>query len=752
MELKPRTQPDPDDATLPSMTVETTAVWRAGKYRITGRIGQGGMGVVYRAIDDDLGRTVALKFIPPELQANATAEQRFLREARSASALDHPNIGTIFGVEETIDGRRFIVMAYYEGQNLNERIYDETNPLTRREALAIGLQAAAGLAEAHARGVIHRDIKPSNILLTTNGVVKIVDFGLATMSGADHLTRTGASMGTPAYMSPEQALGGEVDHRSDVWSLGVTMCEMLTRHKVFQGGSAVALLYQVVHENAAALDAIEPGDRAVLARALMKDPAQRYQSMTEFREALESLQAPASQAVSSFHAEGTAREGTARERTAYSGAVSSGIAARSGWNVPRIRVLVAIVVLLAIGGGVATLLRMQAHPGGKNVAAAAAAPGAADFDKYQKAVELTKRWDKDGNLDQAIALLTEAVNRDPGFALGFAHLAEAQRIKSSLTGDKALLAVSLGNAEQAVRLNGDLSPVYVILGRTQAMQGHTDLARASYDHALRIDANDAEAHEAIARQYDREGRKKDAETSYQKGIALDPDNISKHDSYANFLFRQERYAEAIREWQTVIRLAPDDAPAFINLGSALSESGKIAEAVTMFQRAVQIKPNYMAYTNLGTAYYRSGRYPEAAVAYRKALDLDSKDYLVWGNLAYAYALMKSEKTLAQQTFARAIDMAEAKRKESPHDDFVNTDLASYYAWTGNSQLAITRLSTALALRPKSPEVLASAAEVYEVLGQRRQALGFARQALALGYPRQRLERNPALTGLLQSLQ
>jgi serine/threonine-protein kinase len=750
MELKPRKQPGPDeiaastdDSTLTQAMPEVNPVSRAGKYRITGRIGQGGMGVVYRAIDDDLGRTVALKFIPPEMAIDSTTEQRFLREARAASALDHPNIGTIFGVEETSDRRRFIVMAYYEGRNLSQRMHDESNPLTPREAIGIGVQVAGGLAEAHARGVIHRDIKPSNILLTVQGLVKIVDFGLAAMSGADQLSHTGASMGTPAYMSPEQALGADVDHRSDIWSLGVVTCEMLTRQKVFRGGSAVALMYQVVHENAAALDALAPEPRAVLAKALMKDPAQRYQSMSEFREALTSLQ--------------SGSPGMSFAMSFATAVQAPDIAGPYGWKMPRSRVLLLMVVLLAIAGGVAAVIRMEAHAGAKKAAVASrpvsSAPAAASvFDGYQKAVELTKRWDKDGNLEQAIALLTDATKQDPGFALGFAHLAEAQRIRSSLTGDKALLDAAFGNAEQSARLNGDLSPVYVILGRIQAMRGSSDLALASYEHALRIDANDAEAHESIARQYGREGRKKDAEASYKEAIALDPDNISMHDSYANFLFREVRYPEAIREWQTVVRLAPDDAPAYINLGSALNESGQIAEAITMFQRAVQIKPNYMAYTNLGTAFYLSGHFPQAADVYRKALDLNSKDYLVWGNLAYVYDLMKGESVRANQTFAKAIAMAEAKRKETPRDDFVNTDLAAYYARTGNSQLALTRLNTALALAPKSPEVQAAAAEVYEVLGQRAKAVGFVRGALALGYPRQRLQRNPALLKLLKSIQ
>src|SRR4051794_3768064 len=197
-----------EDPTLTHAISPAPAVLtRAGKYRIVGHLGQGGMGVVYRAIDDDLGRTVALKFIPEHLAHNPSAEQRFLREARAASALDHVNIGTIFGVEETSDGRRFIVMACYDGRNLRERMKDQSQPLTPDDAISIAIQVARGLDEAHSRGVIHRDIKPSNVIIPAQGVVKIVDFGLAAMPGGADLTPTGACMGPPAYMSPEQALG-----------------------------------------------------------------------------------------------------------------------------------------------------------------------------------------------------------------------------------------------------------------------------------------------------------------------------------------------------------------------------------------------------------------------------------------------------------------------------------------------------------------------------------------------------------------
>jgi eukaryotic-like serine/threonine-protein kinase len=614
------------------------------------------------------------------------------------------------------------VMAYYEGRNLSQRMKDEEHPLTPDEAVGMAVQVARGLAEAHARGVIHRDIKPSNILITGQGVVKIVDFGLASMVDADQLTHTGARMGTPAYMSPEQALGEDVDHRSDIWSLGVMVCEMITRQQVFQSASVPALLFNVVHGDVDALDMLQPPVRKVLSKALAKDRAKRYQSMSEFLAALESVQP------------GTATPLPAPARR---------------WR-PRSRVIsaaVSLVLLVVAVGGAAFLWRGRVF-GPKRPAIAGAPAAASVYDKYRHAVELTERWDKQGNLDQAIALLTDATRQEPGFALGFARLAEAQRIRYLQTRDKALLETASRNAEQAVRLNGELAPVQVVFGRIQAARGNGDLALASYEHALRIDGNDPEAHQAIARHYETLGRVKGAEESYKRAVLLDPDSMFIRNSFANFLFRQSRYADAVREWQTVIRVAPDNAEAYVNLGSALSELGKIAEAITMFQRAVELKPNYMAYTNLGTAYSHAVHYPEAVEAYRKALELDNKDPMVWGNLGFVYSWMNDAQ--AGATFARAIELGEAKRKENPRDAIVHSDLAQYYAKTGNPQLAMARLGTALALSPKVPEILATAAEVYELLGQRAKAVEFAKKSLALGYPRNRLERNPELAKLLQA--
>ena len=239
---------------------------RLGQYEIVSLIGAGGMGEVYKAQDTRLKRLVALKLLPPELTRDETAKQRFLQEARAASALDHPNICTIHEINETPDGQLYLVMAYYEGETLKEKI--ERGPLAIDEALDIAIQIGQGLAEAHTAGVVHRDIKPANLMLTKGAQVKIVDFGLAKLAGQVGLTQTGKTLGTVAYMSPEQARGHEVDHGADLWSLGVVLYEMLAGRRPFPGEHAQSVVYAILNTEVPPLPSARAEVPADLARAV----------------------------------------------------------------------------------------------------------------------------------------------------------------------------------------------------------------------------------------------------------------------------------------------------------------------------------------------------------------------------------------------------------------------------------------------------------------------------------------------------
>lgn len=370
------------------------------------------------------------------------------------------------------------------------------------------------------------------------------------------------------------------------------------------------------------------------------------------------------------------------------------------------------------------------------------------YNSYLEGLELVERWDKGDNLEIAIAKFREATSLDPDFALAYARLSEALRIRYALTRDEAWLDEAAVNANTAASLDPGLAPVQVALGRVFAAQGNNDLAFAALEKAMSIDPHDVPANRAMASMYGRLGRFEDAEASFKKALSLDPESISSLDAYAIFLDEQSRYEEAAHQWQTILRIAPDHYATLTNLGGALNDSGKPSEAITMYRRAIDIRPSYMAWSNLGTAYSGAKRLSEAAEAYQNALDIDDSDWLVWGNLAYVYSWMGDKADEAAAAFTRAIELAEAARLQDPRDAWAPSDLGLYYAKAGETELALQRAGTAIALSSDSGEILAAAAEVYELVGQRDKAVELAQKALDLGYSRRQFQRNPETVELL----
>jgi serine/threonine protein kinase/tetratricopeptide (TPR) repeat protein len=269
-------------------------------YKILERLGGGGMGIVYKAEDTRLKRTVALKFLPASFNLDPEAKARFKHEAEVASALDHPNICTIHDIEESVDGEIFISMACYAGETLKTKI--ENGPLPINDAIDIAFQVVCGLQAAHEAGMVHRDIKPANIMVTAKGEVKILDFGLAKLSGRTMLTKSGTTIGTISYMSPEQATGDPVDHRTDIWSLGVMLYEMITGQLPFRGDYEQAVIYQTLNAEPDRIGTLRPDApvelQRIIAKAMQKDRRERYQQIETMRADLQSLKSGAGSGTS----------------------------------------------------------------------------------------------------------------------------------------------------------------------------------------------------------------------------------------------------------------------------------------------------------------------------------------------------------------------------------------------------------------------------------------------------------------------
>jgi serine/threonine-protein kinase len=870
-----------------------------GNYKILGLAGAGGMGVVYRALDLKLERTVALKFLPDYVVSSGDERERFLREARTASSLDHPNIGAIYGMEETGDGRTFIVMAYYAGETLSHRIL--RGPLRVTEAVEIAIQMGEGLIAAHTGTVVHRDIKPSNVILTQTGVAKIVDFGLARLTSVTGSTQSISTAGTVGYMSPEQTVGKYVDQRTDIWSLGIVVAEMVTGKNPFTRETPAATIFAILNEPPRLLDEVPLDLLRVIYRALSKEQETRYQSCREMVADLKEVRSrldPA--ATSAATASGTTSRGaaltdskllrkqieqasrpmwaaavapaknlnlwlaglgmaalvaallsltpavrervsgwfgrevehvavlpfenaaidTANKNSAASDPASEEISAglmdnlsgrltnlesgkQSLWVVPasevrrqkvadpasaRRQLGATIVVegslrregqiiymtvnlvntknLRQIGSialedrtgdfstledeavaRIARLMHVEVTPEMLRTGGGAATAGA--YELYLKALGYTQRYDKAGNLDLAIAALNDAVRQDPRFALGFAQLGDAYRLKYRLDKDKKWLDEALANCQKAQQLDDRLPLVYVTLGKIHGYAGKYELALQEYERALQLDPRNADGLIGLASSYDSAGRTADAEATFRKAIALRPDSWDGYNSFGAFLNDHQRYDEAVKQYRHAIELTPDNAALYLNLGGIYSDMGvqHYPDAEQMLKMSLALDPSYAAYANLGYLYNEQRRFGEAANATEKALQLNDRDYVVWGNLAIAYEGL-NDKSREGKAWDHEIVLLEQAVRDTPRDALAQSILGLIYAKKKMREKSIPHIQSALALSPDDPDVLEGAGQAYEDLGEHAQALQYIEKSLQKGYSLAAVRNTPDLQGVI----
>ena len=847
-------------------------------YKVVEKLGEGGMGVVYKAEDTKLKREVAIKFLPHHVSASTEERKRFENEAQAAAALNHPNISTIHSIEEYDDPKRgketFIVMEYVDGQELKAVIASQAGKtLSNEKVLEYAIQIAKGLETAHEKGIIHRDIKSSNIMITSKDQIKIMDFGLAKMGEGTHLTKVGTTVGTVAYMSPEQALGKEADAQSDIWAFGVVLYEMIAGHLPFEGAYEQSIVYSIINDEPVSVSEISncpPFLEKIIMKCMSKDLKKRYQNFSDILVDLQNIQGegvkPSDLSTkkqiniqfaniknrrkpvliisaviltlilvlaftvgkpfidSLFGSEPVLNEqhlavlplsdiGGGVSNQAFCNGIMETLTSnltqlqqfhKSLWVIPVSEVLRYKIkspgeanqvfgVNLAVTGSlqqveknfqltlnlidaknlrqlnssvievkesnladlqnksVISLLQMlnlQLNPKSSGILEAGNTDNPEAYEYYLQGRGYLQDKNNLNDVESAVSAFFISVQKDSLYAVAHSGLAQAYWWKYKLVNKNEWAEKAVKESDYAFKLNSKLAYVNITLGIIHNGTGKYKESAEDFNRALVIDPVSFEAYQGLAIAYENQGDLDEAEKTYKRAISMQPDNWYGYKSLGIFYYNHSRYNDAIVQFKKAIEINPKNYTSFNALGAAYYFKNDLKNASDMFERAFKIKQSYLVASNLGTLYYIQGKYSEAARKYEKALEINSSDYIIWGNLGAAYYWANGERDKAKGAFLHGIKLGEEARKINPKDPELLASLAGFYSMVGEKEKALDYIKKSLDISPIDADIMFRTGTTYEKLGDRKKAISWIIKAIENGYSKSEVEQQPELKGLI----